>query len=85
MAYNKTYWINNQEPAINADNLNNIENGIYGLYKILFKTTNEFSEDENYSEGDYTIYNKTLYKCTTIHPAGVWDDTHFTESSVFID
>lgn len=29
MAYTKTTWINNQAPAINADNLNKIEDGIY--------------------------------------------------------
>ena len=29
MAYTKTVWVNNQAPAINADNLNKIEDGIY--------------------------------------------------------
>lgn len=29
MAYTKTTWVNNQEPAINADNLNKIEQGIF--------------------------------------------------------
>lgn len=28
MAYTKTTWVNNSQPYINADNLNNIENGI---------------------------------------------------------
>ena len=28
MAYTKTVWVDNQAPAINADNLNKIENGI---------------------------------------------------------
>lgn len=28
MAYTKTTWVNNSSPYINADNLNNIENGI---------------------------------------------------------
>ena len=28
MAYNKTVWVNDSTPAINATNLNNIENGI---------------------------------------------------------
>lgn len=35
MAYNKTNWINNQTP-INADNLNNIEQGISNLYEAIF-------------------------------------------------
>ena len=29
MAYTKTNWVNNQAPAINADNLNKIEDGIF--------------------------------------------------------
>ena len=29
MAYNKTSWVNNQAPAINALNLNKMEQGIY--------------------------------------------------------
>lgn len=29
MAYTKTVWVNNQAPAINAENLNKIEDGIY--------------------------------------------------------
>lgn len=29
MAYTKTNWVNEGPPAIDADNLNNIENGIY--------------------------------------------------------
>ena len=29
MAYTKTVWVNNQAPAINADNLNKIEQGIF--------------------------------------------------------
>ena len=29
MAYTKTVWVNNQAPAINADNLNKIEEGIF--------------------------------------------------------
>lgn len=29
MAYTKTTWVNNSAPAISAENLNKIENGIY--------------------------------------------------------
>lgn len=28
MAYDKTSWVDDSEPAINAENLNNIENGV---------------------------------------------------------
>lgn len=29
MAYTKTVWVNREPPSINADNLNNIEDGIF--------------------------------------------------------
>lgn len=35
MAYNRTNWINNKTP-INADNLNNLEQGISDLYDAIF-------------------------------------------------
>ena len=31
MSYTKTDWVNNNTPAINATNLNKIENGIYNI------------------------------------------------------
>ena len=31
MAYTRTVWKNGQAPALNEDNLNNIENGIYDI------------------------------------------------------
>lgn len=34
--YTKTNWVNGSEPDIDADHLNNIENGIAGLYKPEF-------------------------------------------------
>lgn len=36
MAYNKTVWVNDSLPAINAGNLNKIEQGIYDLYEAVF-------------------------------------------------
>lgn len=36
--YTKTTWVNDSVPAINADNLNNIETGIDGLYTWVNKT-----------------------------------------------
>lgn len=54
MAYNKTTWINNETP-INADNLNNIENGVDDVDDrisvvednyIYFSTEEEWEEEE---------------------------------------
>ena len=35
MSYTKTQWRNNQSPAINADNLNHIEQGVYDAYQDI--------------------------------------------------
>lgn len=35
MAYTKTQWVNNQPPAIDAENLNKIEQGIYDAHEEL--------------------------------------------------
>ena len=34
MAYTKTNWVNNNEPAINADNLNHLEDGVEKAYGV---------------------------------------------------
>ena len=35
MSYTKTQWRNNQSPAINADNLNHIEQGVYDAHQTI--------------------------------------------------
>lgn len=39
MAYIKTTWRNNQSPAINADNLNHIEEGVYEAHQDIAENT----------------------------------------------
>ena len=39
MAYTKTTWRNNQSPAINADNLNHIEEGVYEAHQDIAENT----------------------------------------------
>lgn len=41
MAYTKTVWVNNQAPAINADNLNKIEQGIFDTDRNVTALTTE--------------------------------------------
>lgn len=38
MAYTKTTWVNDSQPAISAENLNNIENGISALDTLAGST-----------------------------------------------
>lgn len=44
----------------------------YVLYAAYFDTGTA------YAVGDFVVYSNSLYKCTTIHPAGAWDAGHFT-------
>ena len=50
--------------------------GTAEFLKVLDATW--FNETTDYAVGDYVIYSETLYKCSTIHPAGAWDAGHFT-------
>lgn len=38
----------------------------------------EFSDQVAYAVNDLVNYGCETYECTTIHPAGAWDDAHFT-------
>lgn len=54
MAYNKTEWIDNNLPAINADNLNKMEDGIYNASKSsLFKA--KIATFDDVQKGDVVI------------------------------
>jgi hypothetical protein len=44
-----------------------------------------FSAALDFAVGDYAIYGETLYKCTTVHPAGAWDASHFTAGDDILD
>lgn len=37
-----------------------------------------FSASAAYEVGAYVKYSNAVYKCTAAHPAGAWDETHFT-------
>lgn len=54
MSYTKTTWRNNQSPAINADNLNHIEQGIYDAHNGLASANNnmELMDDRLQAEID---------------------------------
>lgn len=41
-----------------------------------------FSDVVSYAVGDYVTYNNVLYRCTTVHTAGVWVAGHFTVVTV---
>lgn len=72
MSYTKTNWQNDTAPAINATNLNHIEQGIFNndamlstiLTTLGINTTTWVSSD-SYVEGQSVVYNNKIYKNIT--------------------
>lgn len=58
MAYTKTTWVNNSEPAINATNLNKIEQGIYDAHDELGDKVDK-ETGKGLSSNDFTDAEKT--------------------------
>ena len=93
MSYVKTNWQNDQAPAINATNLNKIEQGIYdndanisGINGTIGVDTNTWIGTTAYGEGDIVIYNDKIYQnisgtSTTTNPAE--DTTNWNEITIF--
>lgn len=72
MSYTKTNWVNDQAPAINATNLNKIEQGIFNNDALLSSIMNTLGIDtqtwvstDSYVEGQVVVYNNQLYKNIT--------------------
>ena len=79
MAYSKTTWNNNAAPAISAENLNKMEQGIYDANQTgstLVAPT--FSTSAAYSAGDYVLYSDVLYRFNVDHAAGAWNSSQVT-------
>ena len=51
-------------------------------YKTLDNFANQFSTSTNYAVGDLCMYLGELYVCSTTHPAGAWNSSHFTKTNV---
>lgn len=67
MAYTKTNWVNDSTPAINAGNLNKIEQGIYDN-SIKIDVINNVSIAKMITNGHITVPIETEIKVT-----GIWD------------
>lgn len=68
MAYQKTNWVNNTEPAIDDTNLNKIEDGIFNndalittILGVLGIATTTWSSSGTYAIDDIVVYNNKLY------------------------
>lgn len=42
----------------------------------------EFNPEVDYAVGDYTIHNNKVWKFTTAHPAGAWDESHVKATKI---
>ncbi len=73
MTYTKTNWVNDQAPAINATNLNNIEDGIANSYNVALLAVSDTAPSEC-STGD-KYYNTTTKKIYTATGTDTWGTT----------
>lgn len=63
-SYNKTTWINGQAPALSAENLNNIENGIEAVTNEVIKSVQnvQLNGSTPYPNVDSAIENDIVYR-----------------------
>ena len=95
MAYTKTNWQNDQGPAINDNNLNHIEEGIFNndalllvLLEVIGIDADTWVSTDTYSLGDIVIYQNRLYEnitgnYTTTNPAS--DTTNWKKTTILVD
>lgn len=82
MAYTKTNWVNNNEPAINADNLNHLEDGVEKAYGVELLAVVDTAPSEC-SVGD-KYFNTTTNKIYEATATDNWDTEGYdAESGVF--
>ena len=94
LTYTKTTYVNDSEPALDADNLNNAENQISALTaavnaqatintNLAGNFASEYSPSATYAVNAYRTYQNVLYKCTTaITTPEAWNSAHWTSVKV---
>ena len=65
MSYTKTTWVDNTSPAINQDNLNKIENGIYNLHNTALFLENEVLAASDTIDHNVSNYDTLNNKCNS--------------------
>lgn len=89
-AYTPTTWVNGSQPALSAENLQNIEDGIdtlddriVTLGEIPAHIADEFSSASTYNKADLVYYNNGLYICTTaVETAGAWNASNWSPVTI---
>lgn len=49
---------------------------VNAITKMVNCTGDAFDPERDYEVGDYAIHENTVWKFTTAHPAGAWDESH---------
>lgn len=55
---------------------------VNAMTKMINNTGDDFSEGQDYVAGDYAVYDNKVWKFTSPHPAGPWDESHVEPSNI---
>ena len=58
---------------------------VNAITKMVNCTGDAFDPGRDYEVGDYTIYDNTVWKFTTAHPAGEWDENHVEKTRILVE
>ncbi len=58
---------------------------VNAITKMVNCTGDAFDPGRDYEAGDYTIYDNTVWKFTTAHPAGEWDESHVEKTRILVE
>ena len=58
---------------------------VNAITKMVNCTGDAFDPGRDYEVGDYTIYDNTVWKFTTAHPAGEWDESHVEKTRILAE
>lgn len=58
---------------------------VNAITKMVNCTGDAFDPGRDYEVGDYTIYDNTVWKFTTAHPAGKWDESHVEKTRILAE
>lgn len=65
--------------TFSAKNMNETNAAVNQAYDDM---GDEFNPEVDYAVGDYTIRNNKIWKFTTAHPAGAWDESHVKATKI---
>ena len=58
---------------------------VNAITKMVNCTGDAIDPGRDYEVGDYTIYDNTVWKFTTAHPAGEWDESHVEKTRILVE